>query len=315
MGRNDLVSVILPAYNAEPYIEQAISSVLQQTYPNFELIVVYDRSKDRTLEVIESFSDPRLRILKQDTNRGPGVARNAALDVARGKWVTFIDADDAWLPERLEALVPLAEEAGSSFFLADDLLLCFDTPSGLRPWKSQFKEYGIEFDGLTYDMDLVHFFGIGCPVIKPLIPLEHVRSLSIRFSDSRYGEDLEFWCDLFRTGLRLRLVRKAFYLYRLTPNSLTSNVNNIKDFFEVYKRLLARDGFTEEERNLFRENLYIATHKYKYASFTACIKRKDFIGAKQHVSRQPSLLLQLCMNFPKSFRYRLSAMFYKGRIK
>ncbi|NPU87134.1 glycosyltransferase family 2 protein [Methanothrix sp.] len=244
MRKNDLVSVVLPAYNAEPYIGQAISSVLQQTYPYFELIVAYDKSSDRTLDIIESFNDPRLRILKHDTNRGPGAARNSALAAARGKWVTFIDADDVWLPERLEVLVPLVKEAEDKFFLADDLLLCFDTSLGLKPWKSQFKAHKIKFDGLTYDMTLAQFLMSGCPGIKPIIPLKQVRSLSIRFSDSHYGEDLEFWCYLFKAGLQLRLVCKAFYLYRLTPNSLTTKVDNMRELLEVYKRLLAHHLIT-----------------------------------------------------------------------
>ena len=101
---NPLVSVIMPVYNATKYVEEAVASVLNQTYQNLELLVIDDGSKDNTLELIKSFDDPRLHVFTQ-INQGANVARNRGLSEAKGEYVKFLDADDALYPEALEAQV------------------------------------------------------------------------------------------------------------------------------------------------------------------------------------------------------------------
>lgn len=102
-------SVIVPVYNKEPYIVRAINSVMEQTFKNFELIIVNDASTDNSLHEIKKFSDPRIRLMQRN-KPGPGgyAARNLGIASARADWVAFLDADDEWLPEHLsnaEALI------------------------------------------------------------------------------------------------------------------------------------------------------------------------------------------------------------------
>ena len=99
-----LVSVIVPAYNAERFLGRALRSGLAQTYPHLELIVVDDGSADRTAEVIRSFTDARIRHLSQP-NRGQGAARNLGIRASTGRYVTFLDADDVYLPQKVERQV------------------------------------------------------------------------------------------------------------------------------------------------------------------------------------------------------------------
>jgi glycosyltransferase involved in cell wall biosynthesis len=96
-----LVSVIIPAFNAESYIGQAIDSVLQQTYQNVEIIVIDDGSADNTVAVIEGYNNPRIKVLSQN-NAGAAQARNLGVTKAAGDWIAFLDADDLWLPEKLQ---------------------------------------------------------------------------------------------------------------------------------------------------------------------------------------------------------------------
>lgn len=98
------VSVIIPTYNRARYIGDSIRSVLFQTYRNFEIIVVDDGSTDDTTNVIEAISDPRLRYIQQE-NRGRSKARNLALSLARGTFITFLDSDDLYLPNKIELQV------------------------------------------------------------------------------------------------------------------------------------------------------------------------------------------------------------------
>ena len=103
-GEFGLISIIMAAYNAEKTIEQAISSVLNQTYPNFELLVVNDCSKDRTAEIVGRLAecDSRVRLISNPKNSGVSYTRRHGLEEAKGAWIAILDSDDAWAPEKLE---------------------------------------------------------------------------------------------------------------------------------------------------------------------------------------------------------------------
>ena len=96
------VSVILPTYNRAHVVSRAIRSVLEQTYEDFELIVVDDGSTDSTEEVVRSFDDRRIRYIRHKQNKGRSAARNTGIKIAKGEYIAFQDSDDEWLPEKLE---------------------------------------------------------------------------------------------------------------------------------------------------------------------------------------------------------------------
>lgn len=98
----ELVSIIMPSYNTADFIADAIKSVQQQTYTNWELLIVDDCSKDNTDEIIKSFlSDNRIKYYKNKKNYGAAISRNFAIKKAKGKWIAFLDSDDIWLPDKL----------------------------------------------------------------------------------------------------------------------------------------------------------------------------------------------------------------------
>ena len=104
-----LVSIITPSYNTAPFIGETIRSVLAQTYPQWELLIVDDCSTDQTDEAVGAFSDPRIRYFKNPRNSGAAVSRNRALREARGEGIAFLDSDDVWYPEKLEKQVAFLE--------------------------------------------------------------------------------------------------------------------------------------------------------------------------------------------------------------
>jgi glycosyltransferase involved in cell wall biosynthesis len=99
------VSVVIPVYNRESYVGEALASVLAQTFGDFELLVIDDGSTDRTRDVVCSFRDPRIRVLQHEGNRGIARARNTGVDAACGDYLAFLDSDDVALPQRLAAQV------------------------------------------------------------------------------------------------------------------------------------------------------------------------------------------------------------------
>ena len=100
--RDPEVSVLMPAYNRENYIEDSVKSILNQTYTNFELIILDDGSSDKTLEKIYAFKDSRIKVLQNDQNRGIAFSRNRLLEEAKGKFLVLLDSDDISFSQRLE---------------------------------------------------------------------------------------------------------------------------------------------------------------------------------------------------------------------
>ena len=114
-----LVSIIMPNYNSEKYIEATINSVLAQTYHNWELLFVDDCSSDASLELVKAFQDERIRIFSMKKNGGAALARNKAIEEAKGRWIAFLDSDDLWIPEKLEKQITYMQNNGVSFSYTD----------------------------------------------------------------------------------------------------------------------------------------------------------------------------------------------------
>ena len=123
-----LISIIMAAYNTEKTIEQAINSVLSQTYTNFELLVVNDCSTDRTAELVKSIAakDSRVRLISNVKNSGVSYTRKHGLEEAKGSWIAILDSDDAWAPKKLEKQIDLQRRinadllfTGSAFMDSD----------------------------------------------------------------------------------------------------------------------------------------------------------------------------------------------------
>lgn len=109
LGNKPKVSVVIPTYNRAHILGRAIKSVLDQTFKDFELIIVDDGSTDGTVEVVASVNDPRIRYIRHDSNRGANAARNTGIKAACAEYMAFQDSDDEWLPEKLEKQVGILE--------------------------------------------------------------------------------------------------------------------------------------------------------------------------------------------------------------
>ena len=116
MTATPTITAIIPAFNAQHTLQRTVASILAQTWSNFEVIIVDDGSEDDTLQIAQSITDQRVRVISQ-TNSGPGAARNAGLQQAHGRWVAFLDSDDTWVPDFFEhALTSLAEYPDVLFY-------------------------------------------------------------------------------------------------------------------------------------------------------------------------------------------------------
>ncbi len=120
---SELVSIIMPSYNTGAFIIKTIQSVLNQSYENWELIIVDDCSTDNTDEVVLPYlNDQRIRYIKNEKNCGAAVSRNRALREAKGKWIAFLDSDDLWVPEKLEKQIHFMEVHDYAFTYTDYMI-------------------------------------------------------------------------------------------------------------------------------------------------------------------------------------------------
>ena len=221
------VSVIIPAYNTEQYIAKAISSALEQTLKNIEVIVVDDCSTDNTVEVVESFDDPRLKLIKNPTNLGAGGARNNAIKAAQGKWIAVLDSDDWYAPQRLETLVSIAEQKNADF-IADNSYLIEDGVS--TPWSTIISESGQKLTTIT-QFNVAEFIlsdvegkpGLQLGFTKPLFKREFLNKNHIEYQDIKVTQDFWFDMECFLHGAKFFLVPEPYYFYRARPGSLVSS--------------------------------------------------------------------------------------------
>lgn len=140
---NPLISIVTATFNRANTIGRAIDSILQQTYENFEIIVVEDGSKDETKSILEQYNDKRLRIIYHDINKGSTAAKNTGLNNIRGEWFTMLDSDDEMLPGALEIMmrIPLEKDPSVNAITCN----CIDTSTGNYTGKGLMFDQYIDF--------------------------------------------------------------------------------------------------------------------------------------------------------------------------
>lgn len=242
------VSVIMANYNGGHYLGAAIKSLQMQSLKRWELILVDDASNDESLERAEGFAreDKRIRIVTQGANRGPAAARNEALAIARGRWISIFDSDDIMRPLRLETLRNRAIEDDAAI-VVDDLLIFSDADRMPRPFLPRKFCARPRWIGLAQYVDSNRLYSrvpdLG--YLKPFIETDLLRRTGIQYDERlRIGEDYEIMARLLAAGPRLRLEPTANYLYRKHPASISHRMNSahIAALLEADDRLVQSLG-------------------------------------------------------------------------
>jgi glycosyltransferase involved in cell wall biosynthesis len=286
------VSVVMPAWNAARTIGAAMASVLSQSLPDLELVICDDASSDATVRVAESIADGRVRVLRQERNGGPGAARDRAIDVARGQWIAVIDADDAWLPDRLERL--LAAAGGDECMVFDDLMVCHDAPgSAMVPWRRLHGTRAFGGSGAqARDVAVADYVRSERLLIKPLIPSRRIRDGGLRHSARRFGEDAEYFLGLAVGGLQLRYLPEPLYRYRVTPASATAEARDPALMRQCLSACASLPGFDAATRAAFADKLrQLREHEALHAGARA-LRAFDLRAALAALAAQPRSLLR-----------------------
>lgn len=228
MNNPPLVTVIMPAYNAERFLEEAVASVVNQTVTDWELLILEDCAKDGTLALAQALAarDSRITVLPNKENMGVARTRNRGFDLARGKYVALLDSDDVWHPEKLEKQIARLEETGAD--------LSYTSYAIVDVEGNKCKADYLVPEVVTYKSQLTKN-AIGCSTVM----LRGTLLDQYRFATDYYHEDYVLWIQLLRDGHKAAGCREILTDWRYVENSRSFNkVKAAKNRWRIYRDYL-----------------------------------------------------------------------------
>ena len=249
-----LISIVIPVYNAERYIEKCIESIVRQTFQDFELILVNDGSEDCSLEICEKYANENKRItVISQKNSGASSARNIGIDIAKGEWITFIDADDYVEAEYLEQLCRNITNEERRFII-----------QGFRQHfskdeikRTEFKKETLVGSDIKKAFEENEIFEYGFTIAK-LYNRNLVNKFNIRFNEQiSYSEDLLFMLDYILHCNSISFVSGAHYNYILKKSGLSQRYNSFESEYLLFTEYTKKNqaiankwGFTPSYKSL-----------------------------------------------------------------
>ena len=206
-----LVSIIIPLYNCSDFLKQTIQSILFQTYQNWEVIMVDDCSSDNSVLIAQEFveKDHRIKLIQLAENSGAAVARNTAIEAAKGRYIAFLDSDDAWLPNKLEKQIAFMQENNYPFTYA-----AYDK---VNESDEVFGHVGVP-DKVTYS-DLLKSCSIGC--LTAMYDTEFFGKVYMPLIRKR--QDLGLWLKLLKKTKYAYGLNETLGFYKVRKDSISAN--------------------------------------------------------------------------------------------
>jgi GT2 family glycosyltransferase len=216
-----LISVVMTVFNGEEFLQEAIDSVLEQSYTNFEFIIVDDGSNKNTNEMLDQVLDPRVKVLHLNPNQGQANALNVGIDIAKGEWIIRQDADDISLPNRIMEQVGFVQRNPHLIALGTHID-CF-TESQLVP-KEFLSSVNNYHNNIQTEEDLLMEQFHSCPLSHGSMMFLKQAFLKAGRYNPKYKitQDYDLWMRMFETG-PIGILPKVLYQYRILPTSLSQN--------------------------------------------------------------------------------------------
>lgn len=293
------VSFVIAAYNAEATLGRAIDSALAQRGVSVEVIVVDDGSSDATLELACTHADARVRVVALETNRGPGGARNAGLDAARGRWVAVLDSDDAVLPGRLAAMIARAEQSSTDMAVDNIAVIREDG----TPPEVMFPERYLEdlanltladFIGGNVVFESTFNFGY----MKPIFLREYLERHRLRYDENlRIGEDYILLASALANGGRCAVEPAVGYAYHVRKGSISRvlELHHIEAMQRADAAFEASNALDTEARKAFTRRTRSLSQAASFLSLVEHIKQRSPLKAIRTALGDPAAVRHLRM--------------------
>ena len=250
------VSVIMACYNASPFIGQAIDSVLAQTFTDWELIIINDASTDNSLEVISTYTDPRIKLLQLNVNLGPGGARNKGIEIAQGQYLAFLDADDAWLENKLVLQLKLLKEKKAALCYSSYLLM---DKNGVS-----MRKYIQAFEKINYQQMLRNNY-IGCLTVV----IDRNVTGDVQMPLRRKRQDWGLWIHILKKHNIAYGVTEPLAMYRLHSDAISR---------QKLQLLSANYSFYKEELGYGPSKAFTQMIKFLFSYFSYKISQTKKLG-------------------------------------
>lgn len=223
--KNDIVSIIIPVYNSSEYIEETLNSVVKQTYKNLEIIIIDDCSIDNSEEILQNFIKKHqkinIRYYKQKENKGVANARNKALNLAKGRFVAFLDSDDIWDKRKIEKQLNVMKKKDISFSYT--AIKMIDKKNKVVKEKRNIKE-SITYKGLLYNT----------MIATSSVVIDRSIIGDFKMPLRRTGQDYATWLSILRSGIIAYGINEDLVKYRVRDDSLSSNkLKSIRQVFDI----------------------------------------------------------------------------------
>ena len=296
--KTPLVSVLMPVYNCELYIESAVNSILSQTYSNFEFFIIDDASTDNTINILNNFKDPRIRLIKKTKNSGYTKNLNDALSLVKGKYIARMDGDDISLPERFEKQIAVLENNKNVIVCGTNFKLLGTETIIKNPEKDE-----------EIKLHLVKESCIGHPTV--IIRAKVMQQNHINYNSSMEpAEDYDLWVRLVKYGDFFN-IQEPLFLYRIHENQVSS-LRKEKQRNSASKSRLNMLRYLEEPFTPLEEKSYIKSFSFdQRLTFTELCAFLKLIekALKANTKMFP---INEFKNTLLTFQYNAISQFFKG---
>ena len=279
------ISIIIPTYNSSLFIKRTIQSVINQTYTDWELLIIDDQSTDNTVELINEYvkQDKRIKLLKTAQNSGgPATPKNIGIENAVGKYVAFLDHDDEWLPEKLEKQLKVFETSNNNKL---GLVSCFINIRNNNDGKIISKQRGL-YKKNALNMLLQYNFLITSSCI--MTKREIFKKIGLFDNKFKVSDDWDMWLRILKSDYELDYTPECLVNYFVHEQNLSSNREKE---IEEFKRLFNKNnnGLYRMEDSWFLSYYYFKNKQYK-------LSRKYYL--QNILSKKLSFLIKI-----KAFAY------------
>ena len=228
-----MISILMPYYNKRLYVKESIISVIDQSFKDFELIIIYDDETKKDLDYIKSLEkmDKRIKLIINQKNLGAGLSRNRGIDYAKGEFIAFIDSDDLWRKDKLQKQITIMKKNNYDFSHTDYEIIDQDGKiRGKRVAKNFFQVN-----------DLIKSCDIG---LSTVILSKKILSLEKRFPNLKTKEDFILWLKILEYKIPIYSINETLTSWRKLENSLSSSlIQKLKDAFIVYNKYMKFNFF------------------------------------------------------------------------
>lgn len=225
MSKEEMVSIIIPLYNKEKYIEETIENIKRQTYTNWELIIVDDGATDKSYEIAKKYQSEKILLIKSEKNEGAAIARNKGIEIAKGRYICFQDADDLWNEKKLEKQIDFMKENNCAFSYTGFQYMKEDGTVKKNKVKIQTK---LEYEEALKNIRIL--------TISTMFDTNKINK-ELLIMPNICAEDIATWWNILKKGYIAYGIDESLVYYRNTKKSLSSNkIKSAKNRWNLYRK-------------------------------------------------------------------------------